>query len=67
MAPAVFVDDIAERDTADWPKPAHRVAMGSKVQEWTFGGNPSAAFASFPNGKYNGRQSRSEAEGLAIF
>jgi hypothetical protein len=26
LAPAIFIDDICKRDTADRPKPAHRVA-----------------------------------------
>jgi hypothetical protein len=26
LAPPVFIDHIGERDTADWPEPAHRVA-----------------------------------------
>ena len=26
LAPPVFIDYIGERDTADWPEPAHRVA-----------------------------------------
>jgi hypothetical protein len=26
LAPSIFVNDIGERDTTDWPEPAHRVA-----------------------------------------
>jgi hypothetical protein len=26
LAPSIFVDDIGDRDTADWPEPSHWVA-----------------------------------------
>jgi hypothetical protein len=26
LAPPVLIDDIGQRNAADWPKPAHRVA-----------------------------------------
>ncbi len=25
LSPSIFVDDIGQRDTADWPEPAHRI------------------------------------------
>jgi hypothetical protein len=53
LTPSVFIDDISERNTADWPKTAHWVADRYQGIEWTPGGKPSAASASFSNCKYS--------------
>src|SRR5437868_13767836 len=31
LAPSIFVDDIGQRDTADWPKPTHRIADRQRI------------------------------------
>jgi len=55
---AVTVVARGERDTTDWPEPAHEGADRQQGIQWKAAGRPRAASASFSNCKIRCRQSR---------
>jgi len=62
LAPSVFVDDIDQRDTADWPEPAHRVADRQQSIGVDIGWQAECGLSFLLELQIKRRQSRAEAE-----
>ena len=62
LTPSVFVDDIGERNTADWPEPAHRIADRQQGIRMDAGRQPERGLRFFLELQVQRRQSRAEAE-----
>jgi len=64
LAPQVFIDHIGERDTADWPEPAHRVADRQQSIRVETGGQSERGLSFLLELQIQRRQGRAEPERL---
>ena len=62
LAPLVFIDDIGQRDTADWPEPAHWVAYRYQGIRVNAGRQAEGSFGFVLELQVQRRQCRAEAE-----
>jgi hypothetical protein len=65
LAPPIFIDDIGQRNAADWPKPSHGVPDGQQGIGVDARRQPECGLRCFLELQVQRRQCRAEAERFA--